>query len=43
MLTDQYGMLGFLSAYRAMQVNPALAKLAIGEDPVNMGLGMNNQ
>ncbi|VBB31200.1 unnamed protein product [Acanthocheilonema viteae] len=43
MMTDQYGMLGFLSAYRGMQVNPALATLAIGEDPINMGLGMNNQ
>lgn len=43
MMTDQFGMLGFLSAYRGMQVNPTLATLAIGQDPVNMGLGMNNQ
>ncbi|CAG9534739.1 unnamed protein product [Cercopithifilaria johnstoni] len=43
LMTDQYGMLGFLSAYRGMQIHPALATLAIGEDPANMGLGMNNR
>lgn len=42
-MTDQFGMLGFLSAYRGMNVDPNLAALAIGEDPVNMGLGMNSQ
>ncbi|VDM09179.1 unnamed protein product [Wuchereria bancrofti] len=43
MLTDQFGMIGFLSAYRAMPLDPTLATLTIGEDPVNMGLGMNSK
>ncbi|EFO18915.2 NOT2/NOT3/NOT5 family protein [Loa loa] len=42
MVADQFGMIGFLSAHRGMQFDPKLATLTVGEDPVNMGLGMNS-
>uniref|UniRef100_A0A915PV69 NOT2/NOT3/NOT5 C-terminal domain-containing protein n=1 Tax=Setaria digitata TaxID=48799 RepID=A0A915PV69_9BILA len=42
-MTDQYGMAGFLAFYRASQADPSLASLPIGENVENLGLGMNSQ
>ncbi|KAK6103150.1 NOT2 / NOT3 / NOT5 family protein [Brugia pahangi] len=43
MLTDQFGMVGYLSAYRGMQLDSALSTVLIGEDPLEIGLGMNSK
>ncbi|VIO93176.1 NOT2 / NOT3 / NOT5 family protein [Brugia malayi] len=43
MLTDQFGMIGYLSAYRGMQLDSALSTVLIGENPLEIGLGMNSK
>lgn len=43
MMTDQFGLAGFLSAYRGIDGNPSISTLNIGEDPISMGFGMNSE
>ncbi|VDP19489.1 unnamed protein product [Onchocerca flexuosa] len=43
MMTDQFGMLGFLAAYRGMRFNPNIASIIIGEKAELLGLGMNSK
>ncbi|MCP9261575.1 hypothetical protein DINM_004926 [Dirofilaria immitis] len=43
MMTDQFGILGFLAAYRGMHVNPNIAPLVIGQNAELIGLGMNSE